>query len=284
MDSHKLRRFKLLFEAFGFEPFLGNVKFANYWLSIHAILAIVQFIAVINYSDLILYTYDVIGAFSDKVKCLTSFASYFTAIYVTWANRSDDGNISRQIKNLEALTGKLYASVDDVNEKCYKTLKKRFLFLTAVHFTALVQAVVFQSSETQTQRFLFAFTFPFIFCYVKQLHAIFFIYLINNYFEVLNDQLQNLNELIKFNENHLRNKNYDKFLVKRLKLLRNFHAVLFNLKELENKRMNQFFFVIELNFYVHILSTLYWTTFRIFNQPLNPTICKILIISKAKRF
>lgn len=273
MDSRKFRCFKRLFEAFGFERFKKNYKLTNYWFGFHAIAALLQFIVVMKYSGKVLYTYDVIGAFSDYVKFLLTFGCYFFAIYVSWANRESDENITNHIGYLNYLMENIHKNVDDVHEKCYKSFRRKFAFVITFHLIGVAQTFLFQSEETQSVRSLIVFFLPIAACYVKQFHSLFFFDLMNNYFEVLNDQFQELNVLIKCNENYLRNRNYNKFLFKRLKLLRNFHATLFNLKELENKRMGPFYFVNQINFYIHILSSLYWIAFRFFNQKFNPAIC-----------
>lgn len=236
MDSYRFRRFKLLFQAFAFEPIGQNVKLTNMWLGFHAIFALIQFVIITKYRDGILYTTDFVGEAGDNLKYLLNFSTYFVVIYVSWNSRACQVNISDKIKKLDFLIEKLHVNVNDVHEKCYKTFKRKFILLITVHLIRIAQALISQSNETQTNRYIMAFTFPIVVCYFKQLHSIFFIDMLNIYFTILNDQLQQLKELIKYNENHLLNEKYNKFLLKRLKLLRSFHALLYNLKELENKR------------------------------------------------
>ena len=274
MDSYRFRRFKLLFQAFGFEPFEKNVKLTKIWLCFHAIFALIQFVIVTKHRDVILYTTDFVGEAGDNVKFCLNFSTYFVAIYVSWNSHACRASISNKIKTLEFLIEKLYVNVNDVHEKCCKSFKKKFVLMITVHLIRLAQAFISQSNETQTNRYIMAFTFPIIVCYFKQLHSIFFIDMLNNYFTILNDQLQQTKELIKVNESHLFNKNYYKFLLKRIKLLRSFHAILYNLKELENKRTEQFYFINQINFYVNILSSLYWITFRFFNQRISFSMSK----------
>lgn len=275
MDSQVFRHFKVLFSIFGFEPITKNAKLTNYcWLSFHCVFAVLQLILIIIYYDVIMYTYDEVGEVSDVIKFQSIFCAYFAAIYVSWINTSFGQNPSVLVKNLEILMEKFHVNINEVHKKCHKNLKQKFFFLIMTHFISIVQTVVYQRNETQSIRFACTFTLPFVFCYMKQFQEIMHIELVNHYFEVLNDELKKLNELITCNDTILCDKKYSEFLFKRLKLCKNFYAILFELKELGNSRKGSIIFINQINFHIHILSSLYWTTFRIFNQLFDPKVCK----------
>lgn len=274
MNSQELRHFKLLFSVFGFERFTENNKITNCWVSCHGCFAILQVVLILLYRNEIMYTYDLIGEVSDVLKLLSTFCAYFAAIYVSWSSKRYDKNVSFLVKNIKILMEKFHVNVDEVHKSCYKSLAKKCFLIVIVHLFGVLITVAFQHKETQSMLYTCAFTLAFVFCYVKQLQGILYVEIINHYFEVLNGELEKLNELITCNEKLLLDKIYGDFLFKRLKLCRNFYGILYELKEQENIKMGPIMFINQINFYVHILSSIYWATFRTFNQTFEPMICK----------
>lgn len=274
MNSRVFHKLKFLFEVFSSEPITGSLFFSNFWLFLHAVFCVAQLLVIIKYRNIILYTYDGIGKFSDYIKLLSSFFSYFTIIYVSWKHKSCYREIHCQLGNLKILLQKLRINIEDVDKTFKKTYQRKLLIFMAIQLLEISQETLFKSNERQSLRFVLAFTFSLIFCFLKHFHAIFYIDLINNYLVVLNEQLQYVSELILCNEERLKNKSYNKFLIKKIKICRNFYQILFRINGMQNKCMGQFFLVNHINFYIQILSSLYWVFFRLFNQEFDGFVCK----------
>lgn len=276
MDSEVFASFKLLFEAFAFEPVANKKILTDSLIGFHAGFAIAQLFVILKYWNYIIYTYDPIGKTSDYIKVFSTFFCYASGIFVSWRKEKCYVNIAYQVKNLEILMEKLYVNVSDVQKRFHKSYKRKFVLLLTVQVYGIVQELIFKQGETQTSRYIAAFTFPSIFCTLKALHAVFYVQMNNNFFSVLNDQLLHVNELLKINEEKLLHKKYNKFLFKRLKVCRNFYRILININGSQNECMGLYSLVDQINLYVHILSSLYWTTFRIFNQEFELLICEFL--------
>lgn len=278
MESKMFQPVTFLFKVFGFEPLSGR-RMTNLWLLFHLVLAFSQFLVVLKYRNAILYTFDMIGKFTDHAKFISTFVSYFMAVFVSWKHKNRLGEISNEVKNLEAMLESLHVNIQSVHERIFLIPNRKFLFFLAVQFLEISLEMTIKNQEAQTMRFLASFTFPLFFCYVKHLHSIFYIDMVNFYISVLNDQLSQLNELIWQNERRLRNPKYNKFLYMKLKICRNIYKILLNLNEMENECMGWLFYVNHINLCIHVLSNIYWITFRIINQEFSVLICKCMLSS-----
>lgn len=145
----------------------------------------------------------------------------------------------------------------------------------ACQLIELASIFMVKSTSSQTLRFLYGFTIPAFFCYLKLLHTIFYNDMLNSFILVLNEQIEHLSKLVKFNETRLNQKHYSKFLMKRLKCCKNFYKIIKNINELQNS-VGAFFVINHVNFNIRILSSLYWTTFRLLNQTFISLICKLI--------
>lgn len=275
MDSHEFRRFRLLFEAFGFEPFMQSKLLGDYWTKLQMFLVFVQVTVICIYRDYIVYDQDVVGLSWNFAMLFSTFCSYFIAIYVSRKNYT----IPYHQENLRVLMEKLYVNPDRVHENLHQSYKLKFSILITLQTVALIEEVIFFSDESQTTRFIYACSIPIFFCYMKHLHAIFYIDLINCYLSVLLDQMQDLTELIICNETKLMSWKYNKFLFQRMKLCKSFYTILYDMNQWQNESAGKFFLVTQVTFYVHILSNLYWTTFRFFNTEFYLLICELTQLS-----
>lgn len=273
MDSQVFRNFKFLFEALGFEPIRGRLKLSKCLLCLHFIVAIAQIVVIIKYRDIILYTYDRIGKFCDYLKLSSSFCSYYATIYVSWSHSNCYDEIALEVKSLKILLEKLHINVEKVDRRFINSFRNKFILLMALHVLGTIIEAIAKNSESQSMRFIFAFTFPVTFAILKHLHAMFYIDMVNNYILVLNDQLEDLKHLILLNEIKLKNKNYKKFLLRKLRICRKFYRMLLNIRSLQNKCMGVFFLINHVYFHIYFLSSFYWITFRLFNTEFNLLTC-----------
>lgn len=134
------------------------------------------------------------------------------------------------------------------------------------YVNAITQHIIFQYHEAQTMRFITNFTWVSFYCQVKNFHAVFYIDLVNCYCHVLNEEMQQLSVLIKYNETKLLNGNYNAFLYEKLKKCRDCYTKIHKVISLLNVTMEPFFLVNFLNCYVDIMASLYWVIFRILNH------------------
>ena len=270
MDTPTFRRIKFFFNAFGFE----SHKWFSFIIFFNLLFACSQFVFIFLHRDSIFYTSDMIGNVSDNVKFLLSFATHFVAIYVSWRNGRNDGKLSRRFACVRSTIVQLNVDVVAVDEKMLKNFLRKLKMLLATQFMTVAQEVFFQYNEPQTMRWVAAFTFVLTFGNLKNIHVVFYLDLINAYSRELNNQLENLSELIKFNELNLQNRKYNKFLYNRLKLCRDCHALLYEIIEIQNESTGCLLLINYLSSWTCILSSLYWIVFRIINQHLYSPISK----------
>lgn len=273
MNSKVFADFKFLFKVFAFEP-LKSKTFTYLWIGFHIFSFVIQFFVIWTFRHVVLYTYDPIGKASDYIKLFSTFCSYASAIFVSLRQEKSHEKILNQEENLEILMEKFYVNADAVKKKFHKSFKKKFVLLFSFQIYGSVQELVLKQGETQTVRFIVAFLFPAVFCVLKLLHTIFYIELNKYHFDVLNDQLLHVKDLLKINEKSLKDSKYNRFLFKRLKFCRDFYRMLVNINESDNECMGFFYLVNQVNLYIHTLSSLYWMTFRTINQHFDPMICK----------
>lgn len=266
MDYEIFRPFKRVFEVFSFEPSSKPSKLSYFWSTFHVTFAVLQCVVIYIYSELIFFNYDLIGKSSEMMKYISVFASYFSALYVSFYGKSCYQEILYEIENIEILLEKFHCNINLMNKKLYKKFQLKFFALMLMLLYATVQEPIVKMEEEQSLRFIWAFTFPLYLLNLKHLHSIFYIEMINNYLIVLNEQLCQISEFTNYNEKSLRNKKYNRFLYKKLKLCKSYYNILYNMNEYVNKCMGLFLLANTVNINAQILADIYWITFRIFNQ------------------
>lgn len=276
MDSHVFRHFQFALRVLGIEP-LKQKAMSSFWILFHFALQMLQVFVILKYREYIFFTDDNVGRFSDELKFAVNFTAYFTVIFSSWRNDKYHEEISCQFRRIESFLVKSHVNLNEVHLKCRRKLNVKIFLVVLFHSIGLLLELIFQSNEPQTMRFMMAFTFSLIVSYMKQLQGIFYIDLLNCYLKVLNHELLQMSELIKLNEHFLHDLKYNKFLIKRLKLLKSNYSTICDAYELEKHCFGTFFFANQINFYIQINSSLYWITFRLVNLGLNIAVRKLKI-------
>lgn len=261
---------EIAFQVFGFEPINKYPKLSNLWFSTHILIVVAQ-ITTIYFNMDVFYSLDVVGNINDITKFTSLFSCYFVSLWSSIYYKETFANITTEIKKLEILLMNFRVSPSDLKESVAVGFKKKsFLFLTTV-IVVTIQDGLTKLQEPQTLKYISLFGFPLIYLSIKYLHIIFYFNMIEAYFHVLNEQICQLNEFIIYNES-LKNKKYNQFLYKKLKLCKNYYTILHNINSYVNECMGFIFLFNIVNFYLHILSEIYWFIFRLFNQDVFGTI------------
>jgi hypothetical protein len=275
MDTVRLRRYKLLFQALGIEPL---TKFSNLWLSFHCGLAVLQLISILIFRTDIFYTFDFIGESVDALKLILGFSCYFAVFFSTWRQKVCFQQISQHTKRLDLILEQMHINPVSVRERRVRIFKIKFGLLVSALLLEVSQEILFKSEEDQSMRILLAFTFSYTLLLMKHIQSIFYIDQLNGYFQALNAYLEQLQELIKCNEKELQSEAYRHFLVGKVKTCRSFYATLSSISELNRRIMGSFVFLFEIHLHFNILFSLYWTIFRYYNQPLIGSTCELRVL------
>lgn len=266
MSFKTFRRLRIVFRILGFERLSRQHSFGNLHFVFYALLGFSHFTFIRIFWDEILYTLDDLGWVSDEFKFMFIFSTYFMSIYVSWKHQHTIDCIWEKLYELDAFAKSSNFDVDALHRKVLRV----YIYKHAVQFLSYVNAVsqhiIFQYHEAQTMRFIANFTWVSYYCQLKNFHAVLYIDLANCYCEVLNEELQQLGVLIKYNETKLFNFNYNVFLYNKLKQCRSCYTNIYKVYELLNDAMKPFFLVNYLNCYVDIMASLYWVVFRILNH------------------
>lgn len=255
---------KIAFQILGFEPINEHPKLSNLWFSAHIFIVFVQ-ITVIYFNMDVFYSLDIVGNINDIIKFILLFSCYFVSLCSSIYYKETFMNITIEIENLQILLKNFRVSPSDFKESVANRFKqKSAMFIFTVIFVIL-QDVFSKLSEPQTVKYISVFGFSLFYLSMKYLHTIFYVDMIGAYFHVLNEQICQLDELIIYNES-LKNKKYNQFLYKKLKLCKNYYTILHNINSYINECMGLIFMFNTINFYLHILSEIYWYVFRLFNQ------------------
>ena len=280
MDSEHFSKTKLIFEVFHFEPWKLKSTLEGFWVFFHYVLFGVQIFVILKFKDIIFYYFDPLGNTSDHIKFTTTFFSYASCLIVSINYKKRYQKLKKNEKKLSEIMKSLRVDIDSVHKSYKKIHLKKFWFFLIYEVFIIAQELVLKKTEPQTIRFILAFTFPAIVNTLKFVHIIFFIDMKNKYLSVLNYQILKVKELIEMNEKRLKNPKYNKFLFGKLKILLNFYKLIVKMTKAENKCSGIFYFVNQVNLYVHILCSLYWITFRLINMPLSSLNRKYSIFSK----
>ena len=255
---------QIAFQLLGFEPIYKHPKLSNVWFSAH-ILTVVVYITGIYYNVDVFYSLDAVGNINDITKFFLLFCCYFVSLCSSVYYKKTFMNIKIEIEKLQILLNNFRVSTSDFKESVAIGFKRKFFILIISVICVTAQDVFTKLSEPQTVRYITVFGYPLLYLSMKYLHTIFYVDMITAYFHVLNEQICLLNELISYNES-LKNKKYNQFLYKKLKLCKNYYTILHNINSYINECMGLIFMLNTVNFYYHILSEIYWFVFRLFNQ------------------
>lgn len=266
MDSSDLQSVRNIFSILGFEsnlrPRKVSILYLNLlWLTLNVIIFIF-------YHDAIIYTKDFIGEACDMLKILFAFASWACGIYVSMQYPKVQDKLSDCFTKMEQLTSTFYVNPVDSFQKFSKNFKRKFFILLGIQFICNLVEILILSEERKTLIYIAFVWYSLLYSRMKQLHIIFYVDMLNRYFDILNDQVENLRELLDCNEK-LMNEKYEKFLAKRFATYHKYLRILHMANQLINKCNEPFLFIHHQNIFVCVSSSLYWTIFRLYNQKEN---------------
>lgn len=266
MSFTTFRRLRIVFQILGFEGLSRQHRFPNLHFNVFALAGFIQFMIIRIFWRKILYTLDDLGWVSDEFKFFFMFSSYFMSVYVSWKHQVSMKQIWDKLYKLDDFAKSLNFDVDAMHRKVLRVYLLKHAIQILGYVNAVTQHIVFQYHEPQTMRFISNFTWVSLYCQLKNFHAVFYIDLVNSYWHVLNEELQQLSILIKYNETKLLNASYNAYLYNKLSQCRNCYTNIFKIYRLLNVAMEPFFLANFLNCYVDIMASLYWIVFRILNH------------------
>lgn len=263
---------KFLFRFFCFEPLIASdtnnykIKYRFYcWYIVHFILWSFQFTTIWIYQDLIFFTSDLIGKFSDIALFLVAFAAYFSFHFESIRHRKKYLEIFAEIHKLEVLLHKNRFQMHKLYAKFNKKYISRLIVFFVLYFLIITLIYINRIKEVQSSNFSKAFNFQASQLNLKQFHFVFYIQLVGFHFKLLNEQLVELINFFKYNEKSLKNFKYNKFLIGKLKICETQYNILFNISELMNEVMGPAMYMCNISLYLRILANVYWFIFRIMN-------------------
>ena len=282
MNTKAFRGMKFLFRFFCFEPLDTSDNYYQSaenarrytlmyycWYIVHLIVWTFQISFIWKYQDLIFFTYEFIGEFSDRTVYFVSFLAYFIFQYEAFRDREKYLEIFKEFYKLEMLLQRNRYELNLTYAKIYKKYVVKFIIFSILYFTINISSFIIKFDEKQTKNFFFAYIFEASLHNLKQFHLIFYMDLVNFYLKILHKQLTELTEFSGYNEKSLKNSKYNKFLIQKLKTYKCQYNILFNISELMNEVMGCSLFISNFLFFMKILRSVYWFIFKSLNTEFN---------------
>lgn len=266
MSFETFRRVRIVFQILGFEHWGPQHRFGSLYFVLIALIGFSHYLYIRTNWNEILYTLDVLGWVSDEFKFALIFSTYFMALYVSWKHQGNIDKIWERLHELDAFARSSSIDVAALHRKVLRVYFWKHAMQLLAYVVAVLQHIIFQYHEPQTMRFITHFTAASLYCQLKNFHAVFYVDLLNCYCHVLNEQLQQLAILIKYNETKLMKVNYNAHLYNKLEECQKSYKNIYKAFRLLNAKMEPFFLVNYLNCYVDIMASLYWVVFRILNH------------------
>lgn len=278
MHCKTFHSLKLLFKFFCLEPMVApdnnhrpkNIRTYKYmfycWYIVHFLLWSLQASIIWIYQDLIFYTKDWLGKFSDQILYFVAFAAYFSFQFDALQSRKKYLEIFKEFEKLEIILQRNRFELELIYAKFYKKYELKFILYFCCYFLSVLSLFFTKFHEAQSRNYSLAFTYQATLNSLKQLHFIFYMDLVNFHFKLLNEQLVELTEFSGYNEKNLKNRNYNKFLFKKLQTCKSYYNRLFKISELMNDVMGRSMYFCTLLSYFWILSNVYWFIFRSLNS------------------
>lgn len=263
MDCPELQTVKKIFAFLGFENLLKLEKVQVSYFNLFCLIC--NLILLIVFHDAIIYSKDIIGTACDLIKVVFAFASWACGIYSSLQNSELQKKLDDTFRQMEELVEKFYTNPDKSFQAFCTSFKKKFYILILFMVSRTFAEIVIINEETKTMMYITFVWYSLFYCRMKQLHAVFYIDMLNRYFDILNEQIENLNELLECNDK-LMNEKYDQFLAKRFATYHKYFQLLQEANELINACYEPFLFIHQSNIHICVSFSLYWTIFRLFNQ------------------
>lgn len=263
MDSPVLCNVRKIFSYLGFED---SKRFKSTQISCFNLFCMICNIAfVVMFHDDIIYKKDFMGTTCDMIKAVFSFLSWTCGIYTSLKNPKIHKILYDCFMQMEELSVKFYVNSQASFRKFCISFKRKFYILLTVLLFRTVIEILIMSEEQKTLNYIVSVWYGLFYCRMKQIHALFYIDLLNYYFDILNEQAESLNELLECND-RLKNVKYEKFLAERFAMCHKYFQLLHSSHEFINASYEPFLFIHQQNIFICASASLYWTIFRLFNQ------------------
>lgn len=250
-----------IFKFLGFENSLHKVAI----MRMNFILLVSHLIALMMFRKKVIYTRDSLSETCDILKVAISFLSWACEIFLMTKCKQIRKIIENKQEELEVYMEMFYVNELKAKQKfCTKVVWQVYI-ISGIYISRLITEGIVLKDENQTLCYVIFTLYMLSYCVIKHTHLIFYMEMLNYYFELLLEQTEYLNELFQCNEK-LMNARYEKFLIKKLQKCQSYYQILRQLKHLINSWCAPFLFVYHMKIFVFITASLYWMNYRLTNQ------------------
>lgn len=268
MESRKFKTIKFIFAFFGFESCWKWRKVSVFQLNV--IFFMLHIMLLIMFRSSIVFTRDLIGEVCDTITVLFAIISWISGLFVSLKTSKYQRKLKKKFAEFEELIKKFYVDPAPSMLCLFINYKRKFYTLVGLQVLRSSFEVInaIQEDSTMSINFTLYVLYSLYFSKLKHLHTIFYLDMLNRYYQILIEQIKHLNELFDCNQN-LKNVKYEKFLMKMFTNAHEYLQKLSETKSLINEWNEPFIVIHQLNLFVNISGSLYWTVYRIFNQSEN---------------